>query len=64
MSFIIGVLVGCVIGVMCIGVVGDGWGTRVISSNLTGKGAEKSGLVITAKYAEVIGNIYENPELL
>ena len=42
----------------------DGWGTRVISSNLTGKGAEKSGLVTTAKYAEVIGNIYENPELL
>ncbi|MGX7126554.1 YopX family protein [Enterococcus viikkiensis] len=42
----------------------DSWGTRVISSNLTSKGAEKSGLVISAKYAEVLGNIYENPELL
>ena len=42
----------------------DSWGTRVISSNLTSKGAEKSGLVISAKYAEVAGNIYENPELL
>mgnify|MGYP001411100584 CR=1 FL=1 len=42
----------------------DSWGTRVISSNLTSKGAEKSGLVIPAKYAEIIGNIYENPELL
>ena len=42
----------------------DSWGTRVISSNLTSKGAEKSGLVISAKYAEVIGNIYEQPELL
>lgn len=42
----------------------DSWGTRVISSNLTSKGAEKSGLVISAKYAEVIGNIHENPKLL
>lgn len=42
----------------------DSWGTRVISSNLTSKGAEKSGLVISAKYAEVVGNIYEDPELL
>lgn len=42
----------------------DSWGTRVISSNLTSKGAEKSGLVISAKYAEVIGSIYTNPELL
>ena len=42
----------------------DSWGTRVISSNLTSKGAEKSGLVISAKYAEIIGNIYVNPELL
>ncbi|WCG32982.1 YopX family protein [Enterococcus dispar] len=41
----------------------DSWGTRVISSNLTSKGAEKSGLVISAKYAEVVGNIYEQPEL-
>ncbi|MDT2705745.1 YopX family protein [Enterococcus dispar] len=42
----------------------DSWGTRVISSNLTSKGAEKSGLVISAKYAEIIGNIYEQPELM
>ena len=42
----------------------DSWGTRVISSNLTSKGAEKSGLVISAKYAKIIGNIYENTELL
>ena len=42
----------------------DSWGTRVISSNLTSKGAEKSGLVISAKYAEIIGNMYENKDLL
>jgi len=42
----------------------DSWGTRVISSNLTSKGAEKSGLVISAKYAEVIGNVWENKDLL
>lgn len=42
----------------------DSWGTRVINSNLTSKGAEKRGLVISAKYAEVIGNIYENSDLI
>lgn len=42
----------------------DSWGTRVISSNLTSKGSEKSGLVISAKYAEVIGDIYQNKEEL
>ena len=42
----------------------DSWGTRVINSNLTSKGAEKSGIVISAKYAEVIGNIYGNKDLL
>ena len=42
----------------------DSWGTRVISSNLTSKGAEKSGLVISAKYSEVIGNVYQNNDLL
>lgn len=42
----------------------DSWGTRVISSNLTSKGSEKSGLVISAKYAEVIGDIYQNKDLL
>ena len=42
----------------------DSWGTRVISSNLTSKGAEKSGLVISAKYAEVIGNIWEDGDLI
>ena len=42
----------------------DSWGTRVINSNLTSKGAEKRGLVISAKYAEVIGNIYQNKDLI
>lgn len=42
----------------------DSWGTRVISSNLTSKGAEKSGLGISAKYAEVIGNVWEDGDLI
>ena len=42
----------------------DTWATKVIKSNLTVVGSQSNGLTIAIKYAEVIGNIYENSNLL
>lgn len=42
----------------------DGWGHKVLKSNHTIEGTEIKGLKVTTKYVEVIGNIYENHELL
>ena len=44
----------------------NGWGSQVIKNNGVGKinGFKDNSLEITLKYSEVIGNIYENPELL
>jgi uncharacterized phage protein (TIGR01671 family) len=42
----------------------DGWGYKVLRSDHTIEGTEIKGLKVTTKYAEVIGNIYKNPELV
>lgn len=42
----------------------DSWGTKVISSNTRVVGSENKGLTVASKYAEIVGNIYETPELL
>ena len=42
----------------------DSWGYRVLKSKTTTVGFECRGLKVAAKYAEVVGNIYENPDLI
>lgn len=42
----------------------DGWWKRTLKSDTLVVGKESDGVAITAKYSEVIGNIYENPDLL
>ena len=41
----------------------DSWGTRVIESDTIVKGYESKGLKSSAKYGEVIGTKFDNPEL-
>ncbi len=44
----------------------DGWGYEVVENNGIGlvKGYQNKGLMNQPRYSKVIGNIYENPELL
>jgi uncharacterized phage protein (TIGR01671 family) len=42
----------------------DGWGYKVLRSDHTIEGTEIKGLKVTTKYAEVIGNIFQDGDLL
>jgi hypothetical protein len=44
--------------------VGDGWGHKTLKSKTQVIGYESRGLKVMASLTDVIGNIYENPELL
>jgi uncharacterized phage protein (TIGR01671 family) len=42
----------------------DGWGYKVLRSDHTIEGTEIKGLKVTTKYAKVIGNIFQDGDLL
>ncbi|MGN8647921.1 YopX family protein [Gracilibacillus sp. HCP3S3_G5_1] len=42
----------------------DGWATKVLESDVRVIGSERKGLTVASKYGVVIGNTYENPDLL